>query len=935
MARFSVGNSFPSYVKLMEEISEFEKENFVNVSKKHSRTIENALKRGSNKCYNKGIVFAEVTFVCKHGLHFRQRPTKGVRPNTRTEKMDCPFSIKLRATADGQALFVTQFTNDHNHEISSEEFKLNPKQRKVDGDTEKEISKMIELNANRKMIQSHFAEKTGKPILMKDIHNIASRAKEQESKSCTSSPVQGLADWIKAEYPALKTHYVKDSNDIITGIFFQDPQMESAFQRFPEVILADATHKTNDQGMVLYTLLCIDGNGESQVAAVFLLQHEDEISLRKMVEIFKESNSRWKDMTVVMTDKDMTKRGVFKKELPQIHLEICLFHVLRTFGREVTCEKLGITSGDRSTVLEKIQEIAYAQDEPSYDAKYQELCSAMPNIVKNYYDKNWHTIMEQWVQGLKCTMNLCTRTNNRFESFFGKLKSCVTRRGSIQDLISGFVKVLCILRNERSHRLMKCLTTVPTSPILDEERPFQAYLTPYAFHQVQIQLQASYKVNIVGEDEVQTSTGSINTTSTLCECQFYMGMRLPCKHILALRRKQEEDLFHEDLFHERWSIAFYRSHRFLATNRAIVSVALQSNHKSRAMSEAQKHREVAQVLTDIDSCLTRSGTEVFRLRIEVLRELLSFWILDKEVFIGEHVRVQPEEDNNTQMESTDLDEVTIPDEASQDNMTSDRTQDAIPDEASQDNMTSDRTQDAIPDEASQDNMTSDRTQDDIPDEASQDNMTSDRTQDAIPDEASQDNMTSDRTQDAIPDDQSETVTDLTEVHFATRPKKRGRPKGSCTTAIGIPKRKKQKLSGKPQPFHRKDTTCRQKYILSFFVDEDIIQRVYSQATLIGEESIVMIPNEIPSAALDSHIDIRIIQKFFQADGWAALELVYNARKQLPWTCRKCCNELENQENSIGCTVTAASVGSIGAVRRSRVGPKLNSGTAKTVKIEKN
>ena len=40
MARFSVGNSFPSYDKLMEEISALEKENFVNVSKKHSKTIQ-------------------------------------------------------------------------------------------------------------------------------------------------------------------------------------------------------------------------------------------------------------------------------------------------------------------------------------------------------------------------------------------------------------------------------------------------------------------------------------------------------------------------------------------------------------------------------------------------------------------------------------------------------------------------------------------------------------------------------------------------------------------------------------------------------------------------------------------------------------------------------------------------------------------------------
>ena len=55
-----------------------------------------------------------------------------------------------------------------------------------------------------------------------------------------------------------------------------------------------------------------------------------------------------------MTEKDMTERGVFKTEMPQINLEICLFHMLRTFGREVTIEKMGITTGERSTVLDLI-----------------------------------------------------------------------------------------------------------------------------------------------------------------------------------------------------------------------------------------------------------------------------------------------------------------------------------------------------------------------------------------------------------------------------------------------------------------------------------------------------------------------------------------------------------------------------------------------------
>ena len=77
-----------------------------------------------------------------------------------------------------------------------------------------------------------------------------------------------------------------------------------------------------------------------------------------------------------------------------------------------------------------------------------QLCAAKPDVVRNYHDKNWHTVKEQWVQGLERSMNLGTHTNNRVESFFAKLKSCVTRRGTIRDLISGLMKVIFILRKK-------------------------------------------------------------------------------------------------------------------------------------------------------------------------------------------------------------------------------------------------------------------------------------------------------------------------------------------------------------------------------------------------------------------------------------------------------------------------------------------------------
>ena len=67
----------------------------------------------------------------------------------------------------------------------------------------------------------------------------------------------------------------------VVGVYFQDPQMMGAFDRFPKVVLIDATYKTNNQDIPLYTMLCVDGNGESQVIAAFLVQKEDETSIKK------------------------------------------------------------------------------------------------------------------------------------------------------------------------------------------------------------------------------------------------------------------------------------------------------------------------------------------------------------------------------------------------------------------------------------------------------------------------------------------------------------------------------------------------------------------------------------------------------------------------------------------------------------------------------
>ena len=69
---------------------------------------------------------------------------------------------------------------------------------------------------------------------------------------------------------------------------------------------------------------------------------------------------------------DISKRDVIKGSIPDAAVLICLFHTLRSLGPEITCEKLGITAGQRSACLETMQKFAYASSEAKYSQLYED-----------------------------------------------------------------------------------------------------------------------------------------------------------------------------------------------------------------------------------------------------------------------------------------------------------------------------------------------------------------------------------------------------------------------------------------------------------------------------------------------------------------------------------------------------------------------------------
>ena len=65
--------------------------------------------------------------------------------------------------------------------------------------------------------------------------------------------------------------------------------MNEMFEKFPEILLADATYKFIDLRIPVYLLLVVDGDGLSEIVVLFILTDETKIIIES-IHVFKKYN---------------------------------------------------------------------------------------------------------------------------------------------------------------------------------------------------------------------------------------------------------------------------------------------------------------------------------------------------------------------------------------------------------------------------------------------------------------------------------------------------------------------------------------------------------------------------------------------------------------------------------------------------------------------
>jgi len=190
--------------------------------------------------------------------------------------------------------------------------------------------------------------------------------------------------------------------------------------------------------------------------------------------------------------------------------------------------------------------------------------------------------------GLKAQSgSFLNKTNNRIECIIAKLKQVISRNSSLEEFVENFFIALTALRKGVDHKAAAMIHKTPVRPWNNgsPESNYTMLLTPYAVNYVVQQLQRSKAITHIVSEEgkyyIQAEKKMETVTVYSCSCIFYLSMRLPCRHMFALRTRLGQALYEPSTCDKRWTREYYK---------ATQSLFVQCENASCASVTAHSHQ---------------------------------------------------------------------------------------------------------------------------------------------------------------------------------------------------------------------------------------------------------------------------------------------------------------------------------------------------------
>lgn len=386
---------------------------------------------------------------------------------------------------------------------------------------------------------------------------------------------------------------------VFKALYFSTKEMRQAFAGWPEIVFIDTTYKLLKRDLVVLIIAIRDANRTTQIVGVGLLANEQAATLKEVLKLFIADNDKTeacKQIMCFMTDKDLTERGVIRDLFPKASLYICEFHVLKVFSRTITTSAMKITTEQRDIVLDLLDRLTKSHSETEYDSLYRKLCETKLDLVISYFDKNWHSIRDEWTRYSLSNSNFGDYTNNSVETTNARLKSEIKPRSTFKDFCDGFFRYYnrrneFIKYNAGQDIFKRYLRGYARG---SDEDLYEKYLTTAAFKLVLTEYKRSNPMKFMETNDtlkvcwIRSGYAVLRCSTDICECNEYRSNKLPCRHIFATRRYFELPLFDRSLCSQRWTKEYNVAHQPMlqSLNGSLTKSPLEKSRLEKSLSKS-------------------------------------------------------------------------------------------------------------------------------------------------------------------------------------------------------------------------------------------------------------------------------------------------------------------------------------------------------------
>ncbi|KAE9273227.1 hypothetical protein PF008_g29894, partial [Phytophthora fragariae] len=216
-------------------------------------------------------------------------------------------------------------------------------------------------------IKLYLRKKTGKNVTLRDVHNMVSKMKEERRGGVTTEERLEAVLRGHCESRGNRATVFVDEDKRAQTITLQTRQMRRWFKAFPEVLLIDATHNTNESRYKLFSFMVNDVYGHGQYVHHSLMENKSAECLTDAIRSFKFHNPAWEKVKVIVIDKDMGELGLLEKEFVGAKVILCHFHLKKYIRTEMAKSEYGGSSSfDRDQVEDAVDMMRLATSVEEY-----------------------------------------------------------------------------------------------------------------------------------------------------------------------------------------------------------------------------------------------------------------------------------------------------------------------------------------------------------------------------------------------------------------------------------------------------------------------------------------------------------------------------------------------------------------------------------------